>query len=42
MAEELSIRIRKGEVKTWEYDYRMGMRVWFGYKGINGTLLSNL
>jgi len=42
MAKELLIRIRKGEVKIGEYDYRMGMRVWFGYKGINGTLLTNL
>jgi integrase len=42
MAKELLIRIRKGEVKIGEYDFRMGMRVWFGYKGINGTLLTNL
>jgi integrase len=42
MAKELLIRIRKVEVKIGEYDFRMGMRVWFGYKGINGTLLTNL
>jgi integrase len=42
MAKELLIRIRKGEVKIGEYDFRMGMRVWFGYRGINGILLTNL
>jgi integrase len=42
MAKELLIQIRKGEINIGEYDFRMGMRVWFGYKGINGTLLTNL
>ena len=42
MAADLLIRIRKGEVAIGEYDFRMSMRVWFGYKGVNGTLLSNL
>jgi integrase len=42
MAADLLIRIRKGEVKVGEYDFRMGMRIWFGYKGINGVLLNDL
>jgi integrase len=42
MAADLLIRIRKGEVAIGEYDFRMGMRIWFGYKGINGALLNNL
>jgi integrase len=42
MAADLLIRIRKGEVKIGEYDFRMGMRIWFGYRGINGILLNNL
>jgi len=42
MAADLLIRIRKGEVEIGEYDFRMGMRVWFGYRGINGALLTNL
>jgi integrase len=42
MAKELLIQIRKGEVKLGEYDFRMGMRIWFGYRGINGAVLANL
>jgi integrase len=42
MAADLLIRIRKGEVQIGEYDFRMGMRIWFGYRGINGILLNNL
>jgi DNA-binding XRE family transcriptional regulator len=42
MAADLLIRIRKGEVRIGEYDFRMGMRVWFGYRGVNGALLTNL
>jgi integrase len=42
MAADLLIRIRKGEVKIGEYDFRIGMRGWFGYKGVNGALLANL
>lgn len=42
MAADLLIQIRKGEVEIGEYDFRMGMRVWFGYRGINGSLLTNL
>jgi len=42
MAADLLIRIRKGEVEIGEYDFRMGMRVWFGYRGINGALLTNI
>ena len=42
MAKDLLIRIRKGEVKIGEYDFRMGMRVWFGFRGISGAKLTNL
>jgi len=42
MAVDLLIRIRKKEVKIGEYDFRMGMRIWFGFRGISSAHLTNL
>jgi len=42
MAADLLIKIRKKEVQTGEYDFRMGMRTWFGFRGISSAHLSNL
>jgi len=41
-AANLLIKIRKGEVKIGEYDFRMGMRLWFGFRGVSGAQLCSL